>query len=102
MIVIAKKIWNRPPRRIWRWGIPVAAVGVIALVASGALSAGASPNLPNLSSAQLLAAVESAHVDGFSGQLVEEASLGLPQLPSAGGDSGSSVSLTSLLSGSHT
>ena len=90
-----------PRRKVWRWGLPIAAVAVVAVLGSGVLSAGASPNLPDLTAAQLLAAVEQAHVDGFSGQIVENASLGLPQLPNLGGDSGS-TSLTSMLSGSHT
>src|SRR5262249_5725200 len=102
VIVIVQKVLRR--RVAWRWGVPVAAVAAIALVGSGALStlsAGATPNLPDLSAAQLLAAVEQSDVAGFSGQLVENASLGLPQLPNVGGES-SSTALVSLLSGSHT
>jgi outer membrane lipoprotein-sorting protein len=95
----AKKVL--PRRKVWRWGLPIAAVAVVAVLGSGVLSAGASPNLPDLTAAQLLGDVEQAHVDGFSGQVVENVSLGLPELPSLGGDS-SSTSLTSLLSGSHT
>jgi outer membrane lipoprotein-sorting protein len=90
-----------PRRKVWRWGLPIAAIAVIAVLGSGVLSAGASPNLPNLTAAQLLVDVEQAHITGFSGQVVENASLGLPELPSLGGDSGN-TSLTSLLSGSHT
>ena len=97
----AKKILRR--RTVWRWGVPVAAVAVVAVLGSGVLSAGASPNLPDLTAAQLLAAVEQAHVDGFSGQVVENASLGpAASCPSLGGDSSSDTSLLSLLSGSHT
>jgi outer membrane lipoprotein-sorting protein len=95
----AKKVL--PRRKVWRWGLPIAAIAVVAVLGSGVLSAGASPNLPNLTAAQLLADVEQAHIAGFSGQLVENASLGLPELPSLGGDS-ANTSLTSLLSGSHT
>jgi outer membrane lipoprotein-sorting protein len=97
--VIAKKVLQR--RTLWRWGVPVAVVAGVAVFASGVLSAGASPNLPDLTAAQLLSAVEQSHVAGFSGQVVETASLGLPELPSLGSDS-SGTSLISLLSGSHT
>lgn len=90
------------PRRVWRWGVPLTAVAAVAVLGSGVLSAGASPNLPDLSAAQLLAAVEQSHVAGFSGQIVENASLGLPQLPDLSGSDSSSTSLLSLLSGSHT
>ncbi|HZZ96022.1 MAG TPA: hypothetical protein VFE19_03345, partial [Jatrophihabitantaceae bacterium] len=89
-------------RTIWRWGVPVAAIAVTAVLASGVLSAGASPTLPDLSAAQLLAATEQADVAGFSGQVVANADLGLPQLPDLGGGSGGDTSLYSMLSGSHT
>jgi outer membrane lipoprotein-sorting protein len=97
--VNAKKILR--PRTFWRWGLPVGVVAVVAVLGSGVLSAGASPSLPTLTPAQLLAAVENVHVDGFSGQVVENASLGLPELPDLGGSS-STTSMVSLLSGSHT
>jgi outer membrane lipoprotein-sorting protein len=97
--VNAKKILR--PRTFWRWGLPVGVVAVVAVLGSGVLSAGASPSLPTLTPAQLLAAVENVDVDGFSGQVVENASLGLPQLPDLGGSS-STTSMVSLLSGSHT
>jgi outer membrane lipoprotein-sorting protein len=97
--VNAKKILR--PRTFWRWGLPVGVVAVVAVLGSGVLSAGASPSLPTLTPAQLLAAVEGVHVDGFSGQVVENAALGLPELPDLGGSS-STTSMVSLLSGSHT
>jgi outer membrane lipoprotein-sorting protein len=100
MIVNARKILRR--RTAWRWALPAAAVAVIAVLGSGVLSANASPSLPTLTPAQLLAAAEQSHVDGFSGQLVADADLGLPELPSLGGSSGSDTSLYSMLSGSHT
>jgi outer membrane lipoprotein-sorting protein len=100
MIVNARKILRR--RTVWRWAVPAAAIAVVAVLGSGVLSANASPSLPNLSAAQLLAAVEQAHVDGFSGQLVADADLGLPELPSLGGSSSNDSSLYSMLSGSHT
>ncbi len=91
-------------RRALRWLVPAGAAGVVALLASGVLSANANPNLPNRSAAQLLAAVSNAKIAGFSGTVVEKASLGLPELPSLGGvTAGSSgAGLFGLLSGSHT
>lgn len=89
------------PRRAVRWLVPVAAAGVVALIASGVLSADANPNLPRQSAAELLAAVGNAKVAGFSGTVVEKASLGLPELPQLG-NSGSSSGLIGMLTGSHT
>jgi outer membrane lipoprotein-sorting protein len=86
--------------RALRWGIPVAAAGVVALVASGVLTAQASPDLPSRTAAQLLADIESARVDQLSGTIVEKAALGLPELPSLGGGSRTTTAL-SLLSGTH-
>ena len=80
-----------------RWIVPTGVAGIVALAASGVLTAEASPNLPARTAAQLLADVESAHVDGLSGTIVAKASLGLPALPG-----GSSAGVVSLLSGSHT
>jgi outer membrane lipoprotein-sorting protein len=80
-----------------RWIIPTGVAGVVALAASGVLSAQASPNLPPRTAAQLLADVETADVGGLSGTIVAKASLGLPALPS-----GASNGLVGLLSGSHT
>ncbi len=91
-----------PRRRVWRWAIPLTAVAAVAVLGSGVLTAGATPNLPDLTAGQLLAAVEQSDIAGFSGQVVENASLGLPQLPDLGGGDSSSTSLISLLSGSHT
>ncbi len=88
-------------RRALRWLVPVGAVGVVALLASGALSADAKGNLPARSAAQLLAEVGNSKVAGFSGTVVEKASLGLPELPDLGGDSANTGPL-GLLTGSHT
>jgi outer membrane lipoprotein-sorting protein len=90
-----------PRRRTLRWLVPVGAVGVVALLASGALSATAKPNLAPQTAAELLASMQSAPTAGFSGTIVEKASLGLPELPNIGG-SNSSTGLTGLLTGSHT
>lgn len=88
-------------RRALRWLVPLGAVGVVALLASGALSADAKGNLPAQSAAQLLAEVGNSKVAGFSGTVVEKASLGLPELPALGGDSAGTGPL-GLLTGSHT
>jgi outer membrane lipoprotein-sorting protein len=74
---------------------------VVALVASGLLSADAKPNLAPQTAAQLLAAVGNAKLAGFSGTVVEKAALGLPELPNLTG-SDSAAGFTGLLTGSHT
>ncbi|HEY2043043.1 MAG TPA: hypothetical protein VGH11_10240 [Jatrophihabitans sp.] len=88
-------------RRALRWLVPVGAAGVVAVIASGALSASANPNLQPQTAAQLLAAISNAEVAGFSGTVVEKASLGLPQLPNIGGQS-PNTGLLGMLTGSHT
>jgi hypothetical protein len=93
--------WFIPRRRALRWLVPVGAVGVVALLASGVLSATAKPNLAPQTAAQLLASMNSAPTGGFSGTIVEKASLGLPELPNIGG-SNASTGLIGLLTGSHT
>jgi outer membrane lipoprotein-sorting protein len=80
-----------------RWIVPSGVAGLVAIAASGALSAQAAPDLPRRTAAQLLVDVENAHVDGLSGTIVAKASLGIPALPS-----GATPNLLSLLSGSHT
>ena len=80
-----------------RWIVPTGVAGIVALAASGVLTAEATPNLPARTAAQLLADVERAQIDGLSGTIVAKASLGLPALPG-----GSSAGVVSLLSGSHT
>jgi outer membrane lipoprotein-sorting protein len=79
--------------------VPVGVGAVVAVIASGVLTAQASPNLPDRTAAQLLADVESAHVDGVSGTIVAKSSLGIRGLPDSlsTGDG-----LLGLLSGSHT
>jgi outer membrane lipoprotein-sorting protein len=92
------------PSRHWRlarWLAPAAVATVIGLLASGVLHAGADPNLPPQSAAQLLAAIGDAKLVGFSGTVVEKASLGLPELPQLNG-ADSATGLAGLLTGSHT
>lgn len=91
-------------RRVLRWLLPALAACVVALVASGVLSANANSDLPNRSTGQLLAAISYPQQPGFSGTVVEKAAFGLPDLSSLGLGSGASATAgpLSLLSGSHT
>jgi outer membrane lipoprotein-sorting protein len=90
-----------------RWGIPAGIAAVaIAVPASGAvLNAAPSPSLPPMTAQQLLAAIQTAKVNGLSGTVVQTSDLGLPQLPGltgTGAPNGGSSSLSSMVSGSHT
>jgi outer membrane lipoprotein-sorting protein len=92
-----------PRRRLLRWLLPVLAAGVVALVASGLLSATANPNAPTRSTGQLLGAVSNPKPAGFSGTVVAKAALGLPDLSGLGlVPGGSGIGPLSLLSGTHT
>ena len=85
-----------------RWLVPAAAA--VAIVGGGAaigtFSASAEPSLPPRSAAQLLVDLQTARLDGLSGTVVQRANLGLPALPSLGGQG--SANLASLVSGTHT
>ncbi|MFF4776474.1 outer membrane lipoprotein carrier protein LolA [Microtetraspora fusca] len=90
--------------RAVRWGVPVAAVAVVAgIAAAGPVIAAAQgePSLPRRTAAELLADAaerwQSGRLPQMSGTIVETASLGLPALPAAGG----ATSPLGLLSGSH-
>jgi outer membrane lipoprotein-sorting protein len=94
-----------------RWGLPVAAVGVIGATALAInQNATADAGLPPRTPMQLVADVRSSDVSSLSGTVVQTSDLGLPQLPSlTGGGSGgpagagaASSSLSSLVSGTHT
>jgi outer membrane lipoprotein-sorting protein len=89
--------------RSLRWLAPVGVLGVVGLAAGGMITAGAAPSslLAATTPAELLAAVQTTPAKEFSGTVVAQLSLGLPQLPALSGDSGSS-SVAGLLSGSHT
>ncbi|MFN2518678.1 MAG: outer membrane lipoprotein carrier protein LolA [Jatrophihabitantaceae bacterium] len=88
--------------RAIRWSVPMCVAGVVGLAAGGVFTAGASPeSLPTLTPAALLADVQSARVPGFSGTIVAQMSLGLPELPAQAGGAGP-ASVARLLSGSHT
>jgi outer membrane lipoprotein-sorting protein len=89
-------------RPVLRWLLPAFLALVLAAAGSaiGVITAAARSGLPHRSAAQLLVDVQGARLDGLSGTIVQNADLGLPQLPDTGG-SGSSDP-TSLVSGSHT
>jgi outer membrane lipoprotein-sorting protein len=89
-------------RRRLAWAVPVVvAGGVAAAVAlSTAATSGAAPNLPPRTAQQLLVAVQTHAATALSGQVHESLDLGLPTLP--GDQSPASLSLQSLLAGSHT
>jgi outer membrane lipoprotein-sorting protein len=72
------------------------------MAATGIFKASAtSESLPQTTPAALIAAVRTSDVSGFSGTVVSQLSLGLPDLPAIG-STGESTSFNSLLSGSHT
>jgi len=75
----------------------------VGLAAGGVFTAQASSeSLPKTTPAALLADVQGADVPGFSGTIVAQMSLGLPDLGALGGGAGAGgASVTSLLSGSH-
>ena len=82
--------------------LPVLVALVFALAGSavGVISAAARGGLPHRTAAQLLVDVQTARLSGLSGTIVQNADLGLPDLPGIGG-SGSS-DLRSMVAGSHT
>lgn len=86
-----------------RWLVPVVAALVFLGGGSAvaAIAAAGRQAPPTPSTQQLLTDVATAHVQGLSGTVVQDSNLGLPQVPGAGGDAGSS-NLQSLVSGSHT
>ncbi|MEO3856061.1 hypothetical protein [Acrocarpospora sp. B8E8] len=91
--------------RAVRWGVPVAAIAVVA----GAVGAGpviasvqGDPALPELTAQQLLADVgtrwQSGKLPPMSGTIIETASLGVPGLSSLAGEANTPLGL---LAGSH-
>ena len=85
-----------------RWAVPVVVVGIAVggTALATELTANAGTTLAPRSAAQLLVDLQTARVSAGSGTVVEQADLGLPQLPTTGG-AGSS-DLSSLIAGSHT
>jgi len=89
-----------PRSRILRWAAPAAAVAVVAVAASGALTAGADPPLPPKTAAALLVDLQHPDLTGLSGTVVQKSDLGLP-LPNVSSNVGNET-LASLLTSSHT
>ena len=87
-----------------RWAVP--AVAAVAVIGVGpllqAVTASAHGSLPPRTAAQLLVDVSQAKLQALSGTVVETTDLGLPALPSLGGQGGNAASFSSLVSGSHT
>ncbi len=89
-----------------RWAVPATAlvfIGGAAFVTSA--TATADSGLPPRTAAELLVDLQQAQLHGLSGTVVQTANLGLPQLPGVTGgqgSSGTSTSLSSVLSGTHT
>jgi outer membrane lipoprotein-sorting protein len=99
---------SRATRRL-RWLVPAgiaAAIAAASLTTTAAANASDQPKLAAKTAAELLVAVEQADPAGLSGTIVETAKLGLPDLSGlagAGGSGGdSSLTVESLVSGSHT
>jgi len=85
-----------------RWAVPGAVVAIaLGAAAISAVTADASSTLPPRSAAELLVDVQNASLTGLSGTVVQDAALGLPELPVQVGGQGSS-DFTSLVSGTHT
>jgi outer membrane lipoprotein-sorting protein len=95
---------NQTPRltRRARWAVPSGAVAAVGVVVAGSVltTAQAAPALPARTPAQLIAAIAATKSapSALSGTITWNAALGLPDLPSTGGP----MSITSLLTGSHT
>ncbi|WP_051114169.1 LolA family protein [Actinopolymorpha alba] len=97
---VAELLISRPALR---WIAPIAVLAVALAVGSAGtlLRAQAAGALPSRTAEQLLVDLQTAKPGGFSGTVVHQADLGLPQLPSLRGGDGSSE-LSSLVSGNHT
>lgn len=96
-------------RRSARFAAPVVVAGLIGLGAwLPAEASAATPSLPSMSAAKLLAKAETSKVSAFSGKLQWSAHLGLPSLSALTSGGGQSVTTstglnpTALLSGTHT
>jgi len=96
----AKRSFLRKPAL--RWAVPGAVVAIaLGAAAISAVTADATPTLPSRSAAELLVDVQNARLTGLSGTVVQDAALGLPELPVQMGGQGSS-DFTALVSGTHT
>ncbi len=86
------------------WAAPaVAAAAAVAIgtgLPGGSASADEHPELPARTAGQLLSALQGVSVDGLSGTVVQTSRLGLPELPSTGGEA--TLTAQSFASGSRT
>lgn len=86
-----------------KWAAPVAAVAVVAgaaTLSSTTASADDRPDLPARTAGQLLSDLQDVSVQGLSGTVVQTSRLGLPELPSTGGEA--TLTPQSFASGSRT
>jgi outer membrane lipoprotein-sorting protein len=83
-----------------RWLAPLAFIVAITGTVLVATTATAERKLPSRTAEQLLVDVQQARVDGLSGIVIQQANLGIPEIPGAGGRDSSE--LRSLVSGTHT
>src|SRR5680860_1403848 len=69
-----------------RWLVPATAAALLigGVSAAGVLTANAGDPLPQRTPSQLLIDVQNARLTGLSGTIVEDADLGLPDLPGVG------------------
>ncbi len=93
---------RRSLRRRAAWAAPVAVLAAVsgATLLPSTASATDRPSLPAVTPAALLASVGQSSAQALSGTVVETARLGLPSLP--GSENSASLSLSSLVMGSHT
>jgi outer membrane lipoprotein-sorting protein len=92
-------LFHRPAMR---WAVPGAVVAIVLGAASiTAVTADAAPSLPPRTASELLVDMQNASLTALSGTVVQDAALGLPELPIQVGGQGSS-SFSSLVSGTHT
>lgn len=73
-----------------RFALPItlAAVAVATTATVSIVSAGEGADLPEMTAEELLVHVQNSHVDGLSGDVVQNAELGLPDLGDADGPAG--------------
>ena len=94
------------PRRYWRkirWASAAAVIAVAAVLTGTVFANAASPTLAKRTPAQLLALMRGARLPSAMQAVVSEtANLGFPSLPNIPGLSSSSLSATSLITGTHT
>lgn len=85
-----------------RWLVPAGVLAVGAIAAAGAFHQDPAPQaLPQMTPEALVAAVQSTPAASFSGTVVSQVSLGLPEVPNVvTGDE--ATSMAALLNGSHT